>query len=155
MAKALGRQSTEAGGNRRKSAVTKKKTALAPGRKTKSLQAVLSRMPGATLHPMSARSGAAPLAFLYKIMNKMFAIVSARGSEFVILKCDPTLAQALRQQYQGVGHRSHLDRRYWISIDLDSDVPAREVRRLVDHSYGLVRAGLTARQRAELAAASD
>lgn len=129
----------------------KAKAVPSPSRRTKSLQMVLGRMPGATLHPMSARSGSPPLAFIYKIMGKMFAIVSARGEEFVILKCDPTLAQALRQQYKGVGHRSHLDRRYWISVDLAADVPSREVRRLVDHSYGLVSAGLTAKQRSALA----
>ncbi|HXC60872.1 MAG TPA: MmcQ/YjbR family DNA-binding protein [Steroidobacteraceae bacterium] len=149
----MAKQYTETGGIRRKTAKKAKtaKAAPAPGRKTKSLQTVLGRMPGATLHPMSARAGSPPLAFIYKIMGKMFAIVSARGEEFVILKCDPTLAQALRQQYKGVGHRSHLDRRYWISVDLDADVPSREVKRLVDHSYGLVCAGLTAKQRAGLA----
>lgn len=150
IAKALAKQFNETGGIRRKTE-KKAKATPSPGRKTKSLQTVLGRMPGATVHPMSARSGSPPLVFIYKIMGKMFAIVSARGEEFVILKCDPTLAQALRQQYKGVGHRSHLDRRYWICVDLGADVPSREVRRLVDHSYGLVSAGLSAKQRAGLA----
>ena len=60
-------------------------------------------------------------------------------------------SQVLRGHYQGVGHRSHLDRRFWISVDLDSDVPPGEVRRLVDQSYDLVCAGLTRKQKAELA----
>ncbi len=57
----------------------------------------------------------------------------------------------LRGHYRGVGHRSHLDPRFWISVDLDSDVPASEVRRLVDQSYDLVCAGLTRKQKTELA----
>ena len=158
VARALAKQYQEAGGIRRKIAPAKTKAKAKAsnkppaGPKTRQLQIRLGRMTGATLHPMAARSGSPPLAFLYKVMGKMFAIVSARGEEFVILKCDPNLVPVLRQQYQGVGHRSHLDKRYWISVDLDADVPAREIRRLVDHSHGLVVAGLTAKQRAQLKA---
>ena len=59
----------------------------------------------------------------------------------------------LREEYAGVGHRSHLDRRFWISVDLDADVPQSEIERLAAHSYELVRAGLTKKQQAELASA--
>ena len=89
---------------------------------------------------------------IYKVMGKMFAILAVRGTPNVILKCDAHLAQVLRGHYQGVGHRSHLDRRFWISVDLDSDVPPSEIRRLVDHSYEQVCAGLTRKQKAELEA---
>jgi predicted DNA-binding protein (MmcQ/YjbR family) len=56
----------------------------------------------------------------------------------------------LRAHYAGVGHRSHLDRRFWICVDLDSDVPAEEIDRLATHSYQLVRDKLTRKQKAEL-----
>jgi predicted DNA-binding protein (MmcQ/YjbR family) len=90
----------------------------------------------------------------YKVMGKTFAILSIRrdGCGWLILKCDPHLAEILREQYSGVGHRSHLDRRYWIAITLGADVPADEIERLIAQSYDLVRAGLTRKQRAELAA---
>lgn len=80
----------------------------------------------------------------------MFAIQALRGDEHVVLKCDPVLVHALRQKYAGVGHRSHLDRRFWIAVDINADVPMKEVRRLVDHSYGQVRSSLTRKQQAEL-----
>jgi predicted DNA-binding protein (MmcQ/YjbR family) len=80
----------------------------------------------------------------------MFAILSVRQSEYVILKCDPHFATLLRKEYSGVGHRSHLDRRYWISVDLDADVPVKEIKRLVTQSYELVCAKLTGKQKAEL-----
>jgi predicted DNA-binding protein (MmcQ/YjbR family) len=93
----------------------------------------------------------------YKVMGKMFAIVS-RGaggaSYFLIVKTDPHLAEILREQYAGIGHRSHLDQRFWISIDLDSDVPMDEVERLAASSYDLICAGLTRKQKSELAALS-
>lgn len=108
----------------------------------------------ATIEAKRGASGgslpSAPGVVLYKVMGKMFAILSTRKSEFVILKSDPHLAEMLRAQYTGVGHRSHLDRRFWISVELGSDVPKDEIGRLVDQSYDLVRAGLTKKQNEEL-----
>jgi predicted DNA-binding protein (MmcQ/YjbR family) len=114
----------------------------------------LAAMPGAVSKPMFAPRASTPSVLIYKVMGKMFAILSIRGTENVILKCDPNLAHVLREQYAGVGHRSHLDRRNWISVNLDADVPAAEVGRLAEHSYGLVCAGLTRKQKAELAVLS-
>ena len=112
------------------------------------LEAVLEAKPGAVGEPLTS----APGVVLYKVMGKMFAILESRKIQNVILKCDPHLAEILREQYAGVGHRSHLDRRYWICIELDADVPAAETERLVAGSYDLVRRGLTKKQQAELAA---
>jgi predicted DNA-binding protein (MmcQ/YjbR family) len=89
---------------------------------------------------------------MYKVMGKVFAILSLRGEEYVILKCDPHLAEMLREKYAGVGHRSHLDRRFWISVSLDADVPKDEIARLAAQSYALVCASLTRKQKADLAA---
>jgi len=111
----------------------------------------LEAKPGATSRPIAAPRATSPNALIYYVCGKMFAIVSVRGAEYVILKCDPALAEMLRAQYTGVGHRSHLDKRFWIAVDLDADVPSKEIKRLVEHSYELVRAGLTRKQQAELA----
>ena len=116
--------------------------------RTAALAAALEAKPGAVGEPLPS----APGVVLYKVMGKMFAILESRKIQNVIIKCDPHLAEILREQYAGVGHRSHLDRRFWISVDLDADVPADEVERLAAASYDLVCAGLTRKQRAELAA---
>jgi len=123
---------------------------LAPA--TTALKAVLDAMPGAVGEPMTAARGSQPLVLIYKIMGKMFAILSVRNDQFVILKCDPFRADLLRDQYHGIGHRSHLDRRYWISVDLDADVPADEIEALVAHSWDQVVMTLTKKQRAALEA---
>jgi len=112
------------------------------------LQAVLAAKPGAVGDPLASAAGVT----LYKVMGKMFAILTTGRVKGVILKCDPHLAEVLRQQYQGVGHRSHLDRRFWISVNFDEDVPVEEIERLAGHSYDLVCAKLTRKQKAELAA---
>ena len=114
--------------------------------RTAAVKAWLDVKPGAAPEPASAAG-----TLIYKVMGKMFAILSTRGFEGVSLKCDPHLAEILREQYSGVGHRYHLDRRHWISVRLDADVPLEEVERLAAQSYDLVCANLTRKQRAELA----
>jgi predicted DNA-binding protein (MmcQ/YjbR family) len=124
-------------------------------KRTAALMACLEAMPGAVAQPMSPPRAVTPNILIYKVKGKMFAILSIRNIENVILKCDPYLAEILREKYDGVGHRSHLDRRYWISIKLDADVPPREIERLAADSYELVCAKLTCKQKAELATLSS
>jgi predicted DNA-binding protein (MmcQ/YjbR family) len=115
------------------------------------VKAWIEAKPGAEGRAFTPRKNSPPLVVIYKVMGKMFAILSVRGVEDVILKCDPMLASVLRKDYTGVGHRSHLDRRYWISVRLDADLPMKEIKRLVSLSYDLVCSKLSAKQRAALA----
>lgn len=119
---------------------------------TEKLKAILDKMPGARAEPVPTPRSAPTPAIMYKLMGKMFAILSVRGAAFVIVKCDPALVDFLRQKYSGVGHRSHLDSRFWISIELDADVPMAETKKLIDGSYDLIHESLTRKQKEELAA---
>lgn len=85
----------------------------------------------------------------------MFAILSVRGLADVILKCEAILASVLRKDYTGVGHRSHLDRRFWFSVRLDADMPIKEIRSLVSLLYDLVCTKLTAKQTTALSRLGD
>lgn len=111
--------------------------------KTDTLKSALAAMPGSVGEAMTIGRAAEPGILIFKVMGKMFAILNLKGTESVIFKCDPHLAESLRAQYMGVGHRSHLDRRFWISVDLAADVPMKEIKRLAGHSYDLVCATLT------------
>jgi predicted DNA-binding protein (MmcQ/YjbR family) len=114
------------------------------------VKARLDAKPGAEAMVITPPRGSTPNVIRYKVMGKMFAILSVRGAEYVILKCDPHLVEVLREQYAGIGHRTHLDRRHWICVTLDADVPEAEIERLVDHSHDVVCAGLTRKQMAQL-----
>lgn len=107
---------------------------------------------GATATPVSAPLGRTPSAIAFRVLGATFAIVGLSNVEHVILKCDPHLIEALKAKYVAVGHRSHLDRRYWISVDLGADIPADVLTGLVDQSYDLVCESLTRKQRANLEA---
>lgn len=116
----------------------------------KTLFAQLNDMPHATSAPMPAPKGRETGVVIYKVMGKMFAIVSTRDEPFVILKSEPNQAMMLRDQYDGVGHRSHLDPRFWICVMPESDVPTKTIKHLVEHSYQQVVATLTRAQKGKL-----
>ena len=123
------------------------------GERTAALKAILDAKPGATTLARSPpRSTKGPLVLDYKVMGRTFAILQVRGEALVILKCDPHLAEILRDQYTGIGRRTHLDPRHWICVWLEADVPTEAIERLAGQSYDLVCAGLTRKQRVELAA---
>ncbi len=79
--------------------------------RTAAVKAWIEAKPGAEGRPFAPGKNSPPLVVIYKVMGKTFAILSVRGVEDVILKCDPALVLALREDYEGIGHRSHLDRR--------------------------------------------
>ncbi len=72
---------------------------------------------------------------VYKVMGKMFALISDNG---ISLKCEPLLAQLLREKYAAVTAGYHLNKRHWNSIEIDGSVPNDELIELIEHSYALV-----------------
>ncbi len=60
-------------------------------RRTVSVKSWLEAQPGACAVPLSARKSSAPIALMYKVMDNIFAILALRGTESVIVKCDPHL----------------------------------------------------------------
>ena len=98
------------------------------------LEAFVSGKPGAV------EVKASPNASMYKVEDKIFAILSKKTG-YVVLKTVPESVPMLKEMYRGVGHKTHLDPRHWVAVELDADVPMKEVRRLATQSYDLVRAG--------------
>ncbi|MDX1765701.1 MAG: MmcQ/YjbR family DNA-binding protein [Candidatus Saccharimonadales bacterium] len=71
--------------------------------------------------------------------EKMFAII-AEGKQPVqiSLKCDPLLAETLRQKYESVMPGYHLNKRHWNTVVCSGQLTQQEVFDLVDHSYNLI-----------------
>jgi len=76
---------------------------------------------------------------VYKAGDKMFALI-ATGSDPVrlSLKCDPLLAETLRQKYETVMPGYHLNKKHWNTIVLTGQLPWEDVQDLIRHSYDLV-----------------
>lgn len=109
------------------------------------VRAALDGMTGA-----AAERPFGPDVRVWKVAGKMFALMPVKSPASVSLKCDPHLAEILREAHPGITAGYHLNKRHWNTISLKGDVPEEEVMRLAGHSYDLVRASLTRAQRAVL-----
>ncbi|HEX3781486.1 MAG TPA: MmcQ/YjbR family DNA-binding protein [Pseudonocardiaceae bacterium] len=90
---------------------------------------------------------------VYKVAGKVFALLSAQEDPpRVSLKCEPSLAVHLREQYEAITPGYHLNKRHWNTVLLDGSVPAYEIAEMVEHSYLRVVAGLPKATRLRLTA---
>ena len=100
----------------------------------KTVEAYLLSMPDAWLdYPFG--EGVA----VYKAGDKMFALVEEKSAPVRLsLKCDPQLAQTLRERYESVMPGYHLNKKHWNTMVLTGQLTWQEVRDLIRHSYQLV-----------------
>lgn len=77
---------------------------------------------------------------VYKAANeKLFALIQEGSDPLrVSLKCDPLLAQTLRERYESVMPGYHLNNKHWNTIVLTGQLSWEEVQDLIRHSYLLV-----------------
>lgn len=81
---------------------------------------------------------------VYKLGNekgKMFALIQETSSPVRLsLKCDPGLAELLREKYETVLPGYHLNKKHWNTIVCSGQISEDEFRDLIRHSYELVKA---------------
>lgn len=89
---------------------------------------------------------------VFKVMGKMFALCALeRKPTQVNLKCDPERSVELRAEYDGrILSGYHMSGLHWNTIFIEDNVPHDLLLELIDHSYMLVVAKLTRKQKAEL-----
>ena len=70
---------------------------------------------------------------------KMFALIDEASKPLrVSLKCDPLLAETLRERYETVVPGYHLNKKHWNTVICSGQLDNEEVKDLVRLSYGLV-----------------
>lgn len=92
-----------------------------------------------------------PDAYVYKVVGKVFAILSEQRTEqsavqrdqperiaSINLKCDPTEALMLRQIFPAITPGYHMNKQHWNTVLLDGSVPENEIKRMIENSYALV-----------------
>lgn len=76
---------------------------------------------------------------VYKVGDKMFALVEEKSDPVRLsLKCDPQLAETLRERYESVMPGYHLNKKHWNTMILSGQLNWQEVQDLIRHSYQLV-----------------
>lgn len=100
----------------------------------KSVEKELLGYPGAKLdYPFG------PNTAVYKVNDKMFALMTEKKLPVQLsLKCDPLLAETLREKYETVLPGYHLNKKHWNTILLTGQLSWDEVKDLIRLSYNLV-----------------
>jgi predicted DNA-binding protein (MmcQ/YjbR family) len=97
-----------------------------------------------------------PRTSVFKVAGKMFALSElAADSLRVSLKCEPELAEALRQAHPAVLPGYHLNKRHWNTVAIDGSLPDDAVREMIEDSYDLVVSKLPPAGRRALAPHRD
>lgn len=90
-----------------------------------------------------------PDTLVCKVYDKIFALFALDGETLrVNLKCDPIWALELREVWPEITPGYHMNKKHWNTINLEGALPSSLTKKMVDHSYNLIIAGLPASVRA-------
>jgi predicted DNA-binding protein (MmcQ/YjbR family) len=91
----------------------------------------------------------APGVSVFKVAGKMFALTRLEADPLTVsVKCDPVLAESLRDSYTSIVAGYHLNKRHWLTITVNRDAGDDMVRDLVQDSYDLVKPSRPRQRRA-------
>ena len=90
-----------------------------------------------------------PDTLVFKVKSKMFALCSISEFGEVNLKCDPERSVELREEYSQIRGAYHMNKKHWNSVDVLT-LQNPFIEELVLHSYGLVKSGLTKKEKSEI-----
>lgn len=99
-------------------------------------------------------------AVWFKVQGKAFAWAFVKEAKvdgevlpplsFVNLKCVPERIEELRAQHPAVRPGWHQNKKHWNSVFLDGSIPDDLLYDFIDHSYDVVRSGLSRKQQEQL-----
>lgn len=87
---------------------------------------------------------------VFKVMNKMFCLVSIDPPISLNLKCHPEKALELREEFEGVEPGYHMSKVHWNTIRPELITESQLIFEWIDNSYELIVEGLTKKAKAEL-----
>ncbi|GGH20789.1 hypothetical protein GCM10008013_18340 [Paenibacillus segetis] len=81
-----------------------------------------------------------PDPLVIKVAGKMFALIfeNKENYSYINLKCDPMIAENLREQHENVRPGYHMNKKHWNTITLDGSLPESDIFVMIDHSYDMV-----------------
>ncbi len=97
-----------------------------------------------------------PETSVFKVADKMFALSQlAQRPLRVSLKCDPMLAEQLREAHAAVLPGYHLNKRHWNTVIIDGSLPEQLIKDMIEDSYDLVVSQLPRSRRRALGWQTD
>ena len=92
-----------------------------------------------------------PNTSVFKVAGKMFALSRLAATPLAVsLKCEPALAEALREAHSAVLPGYHLNKRHWNTVIINGSLPEQMIRDMIEDSYDLVVGKLPSARRLAL-----
>lgn len=97
-----------------------------------------------------------PETSVFKVSGKIFALSRLDQAQLRIsLKCEPGLAEQLREAYAAVLPGYHLNKRHWNTVIIGGSVADKMIKDMIEDSYDLVVSSLPRARRDELSWRND
>jgi predicted DNA-binding protein (MmcQ/YjbR family) len=87
---------------------------------------------------------------VFRVMNKIFALVNLDGETRINLKCDPARAIELREEYPSIIPGYHMNKEHWNTLIMDGRLKRELIISLIDHSFKLIAESLPKAKKEEL-----
>jgi len=87
---------------------------------------------------------------VFKVGDKMFALMSLEEGASINLKCEPEKAIELRERYLEIKPGYHMNKKHWNTVLYNGSLSDKMIKELIDHSYSLVVKGLPKKVRDEI-----
>ncbi len=80
-----------------------------------------------------------PNVLVFKVKGKIFLLASLDTPQLQFnVKCNPDLAEELREQFSCVIPGFHMNKKHWNTIIPDGSVSTAQLKEWIDHSYDLI-----------------
>lgn len=84
---------------------------------------------------------------VFKVMGKMFLLISLKESNRFNVKCDPERCIELREMYSEIIPGWHMSKKMWNTVYTDGTLKKSLIMELIDHSYDEVVKGIPKKTR--------
>lgn len=75
---------------------------------------------------------------VFKVLGKIFAVLSLDKPDYIIVKCDPEKAIEFRETHLEIEGAFHFNKKYWNSISFSGTLCDSFIDGLIRHSYAEV-----------------
>lgn len=83
----------------------------------------------------------------FYVGSKWFCFVNIEVFDFCCIKCDPNESGELQARYSGITPGWHMNKKYWISVYFNQDVPDNKIKELIKQSYDIVYQSLPKKEK--------
>ena len=87
---------------------------------------------------------------VFKVKNKMFALMSLEGNLSINLKNSPEIIIELREKYSSVVPGYHMNKKYWNTVYVNGTIKRELIYQWINESYNIIVSKLPRKGKNEL-----